>query len=345
MTLGQVILIRKMCQNLTAAVVLTVLIAGNANAVVTDSLLTWYDARDTSLNGVDRGTGQTWNDRRAGHSDATVYGDAGFASATVSAVDVSDPSIQTCVRDVFTFRTTLDDPVISAGEPGNVSAIGANKLTGGMGAFSVEYFARIDQQGSTNLVIPTNATLPAGSSAQARMWSVESRDIQNNYAPQMLIYGDVSAGNNMWNGVIAEDSAPDNTWFHYLGVFDNSQDIDPNRADDQTFGIWINGVQQATTAAPAAGGPGGRDNYTGIMNDGPGLPMIGQGVEFGNAVTQGLISGAVGFVRFYDKALSTGEIAENFGDAQTYFVPEPTAFVMCLLGTIALLSTASRRRA
>jgi len=334
-----------MRQNLTAAVVLTVLFAGNAHAVVTDSLLTWYDARDTSLNGVDRGAGQTWNDRRSHHSDATVYGDAGFASVAVSAGDVSDPSFVIGTQDVFNFRTTLDDPVISAGEPGNVSAIGANKLTGGMGAFTVEFFARIDQQGSTNLVIPTNATLPAGSTAQARMWSTDARDIQNNYAPQMLVYGDVAAGNNMWNGVIAEDSAPDDKWFHYVGVFDSSQDIDPNRADDQTFGIWINGVQQATTAAPAAGGSGGRDNYTGIMNDGPGLPVIGQGVSFAGGVAQGLISGAVGFVRFYDKALSPADIAENFGDAQTYFVPEPSAFVLGLLGVIALLSSASHRRA
>jgi len=310
---------------------------GTAHAVVTDSsLIGWYDARDETLNGVARGAGTQWQDRAGDDNDATIYGDAGFSSESNTALDVSDLSISAGTQDVFTFRTTLDDPTISEGRPGNVSAITANKLASnlGVGAFTVEYFGRLNLDNSAQLLIPTNATKAEGDifTTQPRMWSTDLRDSQASHAPQMLIYGDVATDDH-WNGVIAEDSAPNNQWFHYVGVFDNSQDIDPNREGDQTFAIWINGVQQDTLIVPAADFGGGTDNFTGTMNDSAGLAVIGQGVDFGNPVTQGLLDGALGFVRYYTKGLNASEITENFMDAQSFFLCSDPSCEVPVLGS------------
>lgn len=287
---------------------------------VTDGLEVYYDTRDMTILGVERGDTVALKDRAGDDNDLVLDGSAGFSSASPSAANMYTAGGQSGAINPGTADVLVNG--------GGISAVGVNGPENdpnvGLTGITVEMLIRKPIANAGDILTDANFAKPGVSGTPGkRLWSLEE-----SFSATGKLRWLVNDDFGIWHRSETPGTMPDDQWFHFLGVWGDRDGDGVQTAgyDESLVRMFINGVEIDTS-------PG----TTGTLN----TDALGRAGVFVGKVTA---SGQLGYFRLYNQALDTSEIAQNWADAQTFFaIPEPSTLMLSALCVCALGNVRRRR--
>jgi hypothetical protein len=261
---------------------------------VTNNLAVYYDARNTTINGIGRGSGLTFNDRSGRANTATLVAGSTFTNEMGSDVLLLDDAL---IANFGSFMTG------SQGVNGDQGS-----LTSGLAAVTAEALIRFRRTTANKLVGIVGATGSKSGATQYRFLSLEARGTpeQNKLRFNLRLGTPVS---DAWVSVDSNQAHPDDIWMHVVGVFNASDEAN-------VLKLYLNGVQQSHEVTDTRA----------LNPHAAGIPTAASGSDISGGSSEEL-QGAFAFVRIYDRGLTAVEVASNYADAVAYFPPAPELLV------------------
>lgn len=267
-------------------------------AFVTDGLEVYYDTRDMTILGVERGDEFALKDRAGDDNDLVLDGFAAFSSASPAAGNMYMEGGQSGALN----PGTAD--VLENG--GGVSDLGVNgpddDPNAGLTGLTIEMLIRKPIVNGGDVFTDAKGTKEGEPDPPGRrLWSLEE-----SFSGTGRLRWVVNDGE--WHFAESPGLMPNNQWYHFVGVWgDRDGDGVQTAGYDETLSrMFLNGVQVDTGLGP-----------TDMLNAG----AVGRPGVFVGAATA---SGQLGFFRLYTRALDPGEVNQNWEDARSFFSSTPT---------------------